>query len=35
MIKDKHGKILKLARGGEARYQLAVDAIISVDPGRT
>src|SRR5512136_1601771 len=26
-------KILKLARGGEARYQLAVDAIISVDPG--
>ncbi|MFN3657811.1 MAG: DNA-directed RNA polymerase subunit beta' [Pseudolabrys sp.] len=27
------GKILKLARGGEARYQLAVDAIISVDPG--
>jgi len=27
------GKILKLARGGDARYQLAVDAIISVDPG--
>jgi DNA-directed RNA polymerase subunit beta' len=26
-------KLLKLARGGEARYQLAVDAIISVDPG--
>jgi len=26
-------KILKLARGGEARYQLAVDAVISVDPG--
>jgi DNA-directed RNA polymerase subunit beta' len=26
-------RILKLARGGEARYQLAVDAIISVDPG--
>ena len=26
-------KILKLARGGDARYQLAVDAIISVDPG--
>jgi DNA-directed RNA polymerase subunit beta' len=33
MIKDKTGKIMKLARGGEARYQLAVDAIISVDPG--
>jgi DNA-directed RNA polymerase subunit beta' len=33
VIKDKHNKILKLARGGEARYQLAVDAIISVDPG--
>lgn len=29
----KDGKILKLARGGDARYQLAVDAIISVDPG--
>jgi DNA-directed RNA polymerase subunit beta' len=29
----KDGKILKLGRGGEARYQLAVDAIISVDPG--
>ena len=33
VIKDKHGKIMKLARGGEARYQLAVDAVISVDPG--
>src|SRR5438105_3930736 len=33
VIKDKHNKIMKLARGGEARYQLAVDAIISVDPG--
>ncbi len=29
----KDGKILKLARGGEARYLLSVDAIISVDPG--
>src|SRR4029079_2243128 len=29
----KDGKILKLARGGDARYQLAVDAIISMDPG--
>lgn len=32
VIKGKDGKILKLARGGDARYQLAVDAIISVDP---
>src|SRR5215471_16712710 len=32
-IKDKHNKAMKLPRGGEARYQLAVDAIISVDPG--
>jgi DNA-directed RNA polymerase subunit beta' len=33
VIKDKSGKVAKLARGGEARYQLAVDAIISIDPG--
>jgi DNA-directed RNA polymerase subunit beta' len=33
VIKGKDGKILKLSRGGEARYMLAVDAIISVDPG--
>src|SRR3982075_3263454 len=33
VIKDKHNKIMKPPRGGEARYQLAVDAIISVDPG--
>jgi DNA-directed RNA polymerase subunit beta' len=26
-------KLLKLARGGDARYVLAVDAILSVDPG--
>ena len=32
-IKDKEGKILKLARGGEARYPLAIDAILSVDQG--
>src|SRR5207342_1596225 len=32
VIKGKEGKILKLARGGDARYMLAVDAIISVDP---
>jgi DNA-directed RNA polymerase subunit beta' len=33
VIKGKDGNILKVARGGEARYLLAVDAIISVDPG--
>ena len=33
VIKGKDGKVLKLARGGDARYMLAVDAIISVDPG--
>jgi DNA-directed RNA polymerase subunit beta' len=33
VLKAKDGKVLKLARGGEARYQLAVDAVISVDPG--
>ncbi|HEU5016394.1 MAG TPA: DNA-directed RNA polymerase subunit beta' [Pseudolabrys sp.] len=33
VIKSADGKILKLARGGEARYLLAVDAILSVDPG--
>jgi DNA-directed RNA polymerase subunit beta' len=32
-IRDGDGKPLKLSRGGEARYQLAVDAIISVEPG--
>jgi DNA-directed RNA polymerase subunit beta' len=35
VIKDKNGKIHKLSRGGDARYLLAVDAIISVDPGAT
>ncbi|MCK9915876.1 DNA-directed RNA polymerase subunit beta' [Microbacteriaceae bacterium K1510] len=35
VIKGKDGKVLKLARGGEARYLLAVDAVISVDPGST
>ncbi len=33
IVIKKDNKILKLSRGGEARYQLAVDAIISVDPG--
>jgi DNA-directed RNA polymerase subunit beta' len=33
VIKGKDGKILKVARGGDARYMLAVDAILSVDVG--
>src|SRR3979490_2409912 len=33
VIKMADGKIAKLPRGGEARYMLAVDAVISVDPG--
>ncbi len=33
VIKDKKGDILKLPRGGEARYLLSVDAILSVEPG--
>ena len=33
VIKGKDGKILKLARGGEARYMLSPDAILSVDTG--
>ena len=33
MIKGKDGKVAKLSRGGEARFQLSVDAILSVEPG--
>ncbi len=33
VIKGKDGKVLKLSRGGEARYMLAVEAILSVDVG--
>jgi DNA-directed RNA polymerase subunit beta' len=33
VVKDKDGKVMKLARGGEARYLLSVDSILSVDPG--
>jgi DNA-directed RNA polymerase subunit beta' len=33
VIKGKDGEIAKLARGGEARFQLSVDAILSVEPG--
>jgi DNA-directed RNA polymerase subunit beta' len=34
VIKDKNGEIAKLSRGGEARFLLSVDAILSVEPGR-
>jgi DNA-directed RNA polymerase subunit beta' len=33
IVIKKDNKVVKLSRGGEARYQLAVDAVISVDPG--
>ncbi len=33
VIKGADGNLLKLVRGGDARYLLAVDAILSVDPG--
>jgi DNA-directed RNA polymerase subunit beta' len=33
VLKSADGKILKLARGGEARYNLPVDAILNVEPG--
>ena len=33
IIEGKGGKIAKLARGGDARYLLPVDAILAVDPG--
>ncbi|MFA9442099.1 MAG: DNA-directed RNA polymerase subunit beta', partial [Hyphomicrobium sp.] len=33
VIKDGKGKPIKVARGGDARYLLAVDAILSVVPG--
>jgi DNA-directed RNA polymerase subunit beta' len=33
VIKDKNGAVAKLARGGEARFMLSVDAILSVEPG--
>lgn len=34
-IQGADGKLAKLARGGDARYILPVDAIISVEPGST
>src|SRR6188474_3331379 len=33
VVKGKDGKVLKLARGGDARYMLSVDGILSVDVG--
>ncbi len=35
VIKDSKGKPIKVARGGDARYLLNVDAILSVEPGAT
>jgi DNA-directed RNA polymerase subunit beta' len=32
VVRDKKGEVIKLKRGGEARYLLSVDAILSVDP---
>jgi DNA-directed RNA polymerase subunit beta' len=33
VVKGPDGKVHKLPRGGEARYLLSVDAVLSVDPG--
>jgi DNA-directed RNA polymerase subunit beta' len=33
VLKDESGNILKLPRGGDARYLLSVEAILSVEPG--
>jgi len=33
VIKGNDGKLIKLSRGGDARYVLPVDAILSVEPG--
>jgi DNA-directed RNA polymerase subunit beta' len=35
VIKGKDGKIAKLPRGGDARYPLSVESIISFEPGAT
>jgi DNA-directed RNA polymerase subunit beta' len=34
VIKDSKGKPIKVARGGDARYLLTVEAILSVEPGQ-
>ncbi|HIE69181.1 MAG TPA: hypothetical protein EYP98_02930, partial [Planctomycetes bacterium] len=33
VVKDSKGKPIKVARGGDARYLLSADAILSVEPG--
>ncbi len=33
IIKGKDGKVIKLSRGGEARYTLPVESILAVEPG--
>ena len=33
VVKTDNGVVQKLARGGEARYLLSVDAVLSLDPG--
>ena len=34
LVKDKNGKPIEVARGGDARYLLANEAILSVEPGQ-
>ena len=34
VIKDKKGEAVKVPRGGDARYLLSVEAILSVEPGQ-
>ncbi|MFA5951466.1 MAG: DNA-directed RNA polymerase subunit beta' [Hyphomicrobium sp.] len=34
VVKDNKGKPIKVARGGDARYLLTVEAILSVEPGQ-
>ena len=33
VVKDSKGKPIKVARGGDARYLLPVEAVLSVEPG--
>jgi DNA-directed RNA polymerase subunit beta' len=34
VLQDEKGKIIKVARGGDARYLLPADAILAADPGQ-
>ncbi|MFZ1679602.1 MAG: DNA-directed RNA polymerase subunit beta' [Rhizobiaceae bacterium] len=34
-VQDANGKVAKLSRGGDARFQLSVSAVLSVEPGAT